>query len=190
MNFNRPLILASKSPRRQQLLSEAGFEFEVRTKEVAETYPDDLYYEDVPSYLASKKASALLPEIEDEIVIASDTIVVSDGDILGKPTNHQDAAAMLNTLSGKEHQVITGICLLSKHKEIVFSDTTSVVFKSLTQQEIDHYIVNFKPFDKAGSYGIQEWIGMIGITSITGSYYTVMGLPVHRLYEELARFNN
>lgn len=188
MNFNRPLILASKSPRRQQLLSEAGFEFEVRTKEVAETYPEGLEHKEVPSYLASKKANALLTEIKNEVVIASDTIVVCDGHILGKPTNHQDASEMLNKLSGKEHQVITGICLLSKDKKVMFSDTTSVVFKSLSQEEIDHYISNFKPFDKAGSYGIQEWIGMIGITNITGSYYTVMGLPVHRLYEELMRF--
>ena len=144
MNFNRPLILASKSPRRRQLLSEAGFEFDVRTKEVAENYPADLDYKEVASYLAAKKASALLPEIEDEIIIASDTIVVCDGHILGKPTNQQD--------------------------------------------EIDHYIAKFSPYDKAGSYGIQEWIGMIGITKITGSYYTVMGLPVHRLYEELMQF--
>ena len=190
MNFNRPLILASKSPRRQQLLSDLGLVFEVRTKDVKESYPEELNYKEVPGFLAAKKAKALLNEIQDEIVIASDTIVVCDGQILGKPKDGSDASVMLHKLSGKEHQVITGICLLSKEKEMVFSDTTSVLFKILSQDEIAYYITNFKPFDKAGSYGIQEWIGMVGITSITGSYYTVMGLPIHRLYEELTRFND
>jgi len=188
MNFTRALILASKSPRRQQLLKEAGYGFGIKTIDVEETYPDHLLIADVPSYLASKKAKALLPEINQEIVIASDTIVVCDEQVLGKPKDHQEASKMLQLLSGRTHQVITGVCLLSKEKEITFSDTTAVTFKNLTQDEIDYYIANYQPFDKAGSYGIQEWIGMIGITNISGSYFTVMGLPVHRLYEELDNF--
>ena len=188
MNFTRPLILASKSPRRKQLLQEAGFEFITKTKEVEETYPDDLAIADVPTYLASKKAKALISEIGKEIIIASDTIVVCDDIILGKPKNHQDATEMLQMLSEKTHQVITGVCLLSKEKEVVFSDTTVVTFKKLSKEEIDHYISNFKPYDKAGAYGIQEWLGKIGITNISGSYFTVVGLPVHRLYEELVKF--
>lgn len=188
MNFTRPLILASKSPRRQHLLKEAGFQFEIRTKEVEETYPEELSYQEVPPYLATKKANALLPEVNGEIIIASDTIVVCNDQILGKPEDYQHAVEMLQKLSGKEHQVITGVSLMSKKKEIVFSDTTIVEFKTLSQEEIDYYITNFKPYDKAGSYGIQEWIGMIGITKIIGSYFTVMGLPIHRLYEELRIF--
>ena len=188
MNFTRPLILASKSPRRRQLLEEAGFKFDVCTTEVEESYPATLSLEEVPTYLATKKANALLSEINNEIIIASDTIVVCDELVLGKPTSYEQASNMLQTLSGKEHQVITGVCLMGKDKEVVFSDTTLVTFKALSQYEIDHYITNFKPYDKAGSYGIQEWVGMIGITSITGSYFTVMGLPIHRLYEELALF--
>ncbi len=185
MNFTRPLILASKSPRRQQLLRDAGFKFEVRSKEVEESYPEHLALKNVPAYLAQKKAKSLLLEINNEIIIASDTIVVCDEYILGKPKNRQQASEMLQILSDRSHKVITGVCLLSKEKEVVFSDTTAVTFKTLSQEEIDHYIAHFEPYDKAGSYGIQEWIGMIGITSITGSYFTVMGLPVHRLYKSL-----
>jgi septum formation protein len=188
MNFTHQLILASKSPRRQQLLQEAGFIFETRTKEVEETYPISIPIKEVPTYLAIKKAKALLPEINQEIIIASDTIVVCDKQILGKPKDYNEASEMLQLLSGRTHKVITGVCLMSKKKEVIFSATTTVTFKILTQDEIDYYITNYKPFDKAGSNGIQEWIGMIGVTNISGSYFTVMGLPVHRLYDELKKF--
>ena len=188
MNFKHSLILASKSPRRQQLLQEAGFDFEVRTKEVEETYSQDLSFQDIPTYLARKKAKALLPEINKEIIISSDTIVVCDEIVLGKPQNAQHASRMLQILSGRKHQVITGVSLMSRTKEVTFLDTTTVIFKTLTQGEIDYYISNFKPYDKAGSYGIQEWIGMIGITSISGSYFTVVGLPIHLLYKALMAF--
>jgi len=187
-NSTRQYILASKSPRRQQLLAEAGYEFEVRTKSVEENYRSNLHYSEVPGYLATKKAKAIFPEIDQEIIIASDTIVVCEEEILGKPKDYQDAVRMLNILSGKEHHVITGVCLMDKKKEVIFSDTTSVRFKALTSEEINYYINEFQPYDKAGGYGIQEWIGMIGINEIRGSYFTVMGLPIQRLYEELNKF--
>lgn len=187
-DFKNPIILASKSPRRQQLLRDLGFEFTIKTKDTDETYPEDLKTEAVPEYLAIKKARALLDEVDNEIIIASDTIVVQSGQILGKPENKEEAYSMLSSLSGKSHEVITGVCLLSKFKEITFKETTLVTFTALSKEEIDNYIKHYQPFDKAGSYGIQEWLGMIAISKIEGSYFNVMGLPTHKLYKELLQF--
>lgn len=194
-NLNCPLILASNSPRRQQILKEAGFDFKVKTKPLNEDYPSHLKTEQIAVYLAESKAKALKDEINKEIVIAADTIVClpapmqsGNDEILGKPRNQSEAFEMLKKLSGSKHEVITGVCLLSKDKEISFYDKTEVWFRELKETEINYYIENFKPFDKAGGYGIQEWIGLIGIEKINGSYFNVMGLPVHKVYEELKKF--
>ena len=188
MNFNRPLTLASNSPRRQQLLKEAGFKFIVRTAPIDEEYPDDIHYKDVAEYLARKKADAIPFQLDNEVIITSDTVVVLHGTILGKPKDKSHAVQMLSQLSGQTHDVITGVCLKSENKTITFSDTTNVTFNMLTSEEINFYIDNYKPFDKAGGYGIQEWLGMISINKIEGSYFTVMGLPIHRVYEVLKDF--
>ncbi len=185
MNFNRKLILASKSPRRQQLLQSAGFTFDVRTMDVEETFPDDMAAQEVAEYLAIKKAKAFEDEITDEIVITADTVVVVDDKILGKPADKKEAIDMLQALSGRSHEVITGVALMTKNEIRSFSDVTIVNFKKLSHKEIDYYVDNYAPYDKAGAYGIQEWIGMIGITSIEGSYFNVVGLPVQKLYETL-----
>ena len=183
------IILASKSPRRHQMLKELGLEFEIRTKEVDEVYPQELKPEEVPVYLAELKASEFTTDITDkELVITADTIVCADDWILGKPKNRTKAIEMLETLSGRSHKVISGVCLMSKEKKISFSTTTTVHFKELSKQEINYYIDNYQPFDKAGAYGIQEWIGFIGINGIEGSYFNVVGLPIQRLYEELSKF--
>jgi septum formation protein len=183
------LILASQSPRRHQMLKELGLEFEIRTKEVDEVYPEELTPEQIPVYLAELKASAFESDFtNNELVITADTIVCVDNWILGKPKDREDAFKMLSALSGRSHQVISGVCLKSKDKKVSFATTTSVHFKELSKQEIDYYIDNYKPFDKAGAYGIQEWIGFIGIDGIEGSYFNVVGLPIQRLYEELSKF--
>jgi len=182
-------ILASKSPRRQQLLESLGLTFSVRLKEVEEVYPEDLSKEQVPVYLAELKARPFIGELtENEVVITADTVVCLENKILGKPKDYNEAFSMLANLSGKEHQVITGVCLTSKHKSTSFYSLTNVMFKELTSQEIEYYISEFKPYDKAGAYGIQEWIGTIGITHIEGSFYNVMGLPIQKLYEEIQKF--
>lgn len=182
-------ILASKSPRRRQLLESLGLTFQVQIKEVNETYPENLLPEEVALFLAEKKAEPFLDGLEGNVlVITADTIVCQDGEILGKPENREDAVNMLKKLSGKEHLVITGVCLAAKKKKTSFFSSTRVFFKNLTGKEIDYYISNYKPFDKAGAYGIQEWIGSIGISHIEGSFYNVMGLPIQRLYEEIQKF--
>jgi len=181
-------ILASKSPRRQMILTEAGFDFIVKPVDISEDYHGMLPVEDVAKYLAEKKAKQFPFLRDNEIVIAADTTVVINGTILGKPQNAAEAATMLTSLSGKIHDVITGVCIKSKDKVVSFDDDTRVYFKSLTDKEIDYYIKEFKPFDKAGAYGIQEWIGMIGIRKIEGSYFNVMGLPIHKVYETLLMF--
>lgn len=187
--MNYSLILASKSPRRQHLLKEAGFDFVVKTLDTDESYPEALAANAVASYLAKKKAEAFVPLLEDhEAVITADTVVILNDQILGKPKNNAEAKAMLQALSGQLHHVTTGVCIARKSKIVVFDDTTSVRFKQLTDKEIDYYIEKYQPLDKAGAYGIQEWIGMIGIEKIEGSYFTVMGLPTHLVYEELERF--
>ena len=185
----KTIILGSKSPRRKELLEGLGITFETRTKNVEETFPSDIEQYEVAGYLAEKKASAFTNELtETDIIITSDTIVLCNGEILGKPKDKQDAFEMLTKLSGKSHQVITGVCLKSTKKTDIFSDTTTVWFKPLTSEEINYYIEKYKPFDKAGSYGIQEWIGYVGIEKIEGTYFNVMGLPVNLLYKKIQDF--
>jgi len=180
------LILASKSPRRQALIESLGFPFEVRIKEVDEVYPTELASENVPVFLAELKAQPLINQLKvGEVLITSDTVVINDGVILGKPKDNADAFNMLQSLSGKSHKVVTGVCIQSKSTKVSFSETTIVHFSVLTETEINYYINNYKPFDKAGSYGIQEWIGAIAVHKIEGCYYNVMGLPVHKVYETL-----
>ena len=187
--IKKDIILASKSPRRQQLLKDLGLTFTIITKEVDEVYPPELKKEEVALFLSKLKADAFKPEIlENQLVITSDTIVCLEDKIIGKPKDRDDAFNMLSDLSGKMHEVITAVTVTSLEKQISFFVVTEVYFKSLTNFEIDYYITNYKPFDKAGSYGIQEWIGYIGIEKIVGSYFNVMGLPVKELYDELERF--
>ncbi|HEY0030929.1 MAG TPA: Maf-like protein [Bacteroidia bacterium] len=183
------LLLASKSPRRQYLLKELGLDFEVRTKEVDECFPEHLKAQEIPLYLCEKKAEAFDEELKDNtIVITADTIVWIEGQVLNKPENFDDAVRMLKLLSGKMHEVYTGVCLKSKHKTKSFYALTKVYFKTLSQEEIEFYINNYNPYDKAGAYGAQEWIGYIAIEKIEGTYFNVMGLPVRELYEELLKF--
>ena len=181
--------LASGSPRRRQLLEELGLEFEVVTREYPEIFPDNLKGKDIAEYLSREKANLLKEEItENEIVITADTIVWCDGTVLGKPNNRDEAIKMIEILSGNIHEVITGVTFLSKEKERTFSETTKVTFGFLTSEEIRYYVENFEPYDKAGAYGIQEWIGLAGCTRIEGSYFNVVGLPVQMLYRELLDF--
>ena len=183
------IILASKSPRRKELLSGLDLAFEVIIHEVDEVFPSDLPMEEIPVYLAKLKAEPFFDELKsDTLVITADTIVWIDGVVLGKPNDYAHAQEMLRQLSGKKHVVITGVCLTTKEKQVAFSASTDVYFKELTDQEIDYYLSRYHPYDKAGSYGVQEWIGYIAIEKIEGSYFNVMGLPVQRLYEELIKF--
>ena len=184
---NYRIILASKSPRRRQLLEEAGLPFQVKTLEVEENYPDDMAVEEVPVYLAKKKARASqsLLESENDVILAADSVVILDGVIYNKPADEAEAHAMLAKLSGQEHQVITGVCLLTKNQEVAFGDLTKVKFAPLSKADIDYYVSKFQPFDKAGSYAIQEWIGLCKIEKIEGTYANVMGLPVERVWKEL-----
>lgn len=183
------LILASKSPRRQELLKGLGLKFEIKTKDTDESYNSNLSPSEICSYLAEKKALAFKDEVfENDVVITSDTIVSLNGEILEKPLNKEEAVKMLLKLSGNQHSVFTGVCLYSTQTKTVFFDETKVFFKSLTREEIEYYVDNFKPFDKAGSYGIQEWIGYIGIEKIEGDYFNVMGLPLNKLYDKLSSF--
>jgi len=188
MNLPYHLILASKSPRRQELLRSLEVDFEIRTKEVDESFPATIPVNEVAEYLAVKKSQAFEDLKGSELVITSDTTVLNDGQILNKAENAQEAFEMIQSLSGKTHQVITGVCLRSSNKKVSFSETTKVTFRKLEKAEIEHYIKNYKPFDKAGAYGIQEWIGMVGIEKIEGDFYNVMGLPLHKLYKHLLRF--
>lgn len=184
--MKKKIILGSGSPRRKELLGALGFNFEVRTKDTDENYPTAMSCEEVPTFLAKQKAAALLSELnEDELLICADTVVILDNQILGKPSNKAAAAEMLNLLSGKTHKVITGVFIGDTNQEVLFSDTTEVTFNTLSEDQINYYIENFQPFDKAGSYGIQEWIGFIGVASITGTYANVMGLPTHKLFDFL-----
>jgi septum formation protein len=184
------IVLASKSPRRQQLLKEMGIRFEVRVKAVDESFPAELKKEAVALCLCEKKANAFTDhEIKtDELLITADTIVCLGDEILGKPGDRIHAIEMIGKLSGKKHEVITGICLRSKTKTRSFYVSTDVYFKNLSREEIEFYVDNYKPYDKAGSYGIQEWIGYVGIEKIEGSYFNVVGLPTARLFEELKKF--
>lgn len=189
-DFNKyKIILASKSPRRQYLLKELGLDFEVRTKDVDESFPSELKAQEIPLYLCQKKADAFREELSDNtIVITADTIVWVEGQVLNKPENYEDAVRMLRLLSGKMHEVFTGVCLRSKHKTKSFYAVTKVYFKTLSQEEIEFYINNYQPYDKAGAYGAQEFIGYIAIDKIEGTYFNVMGLPLKELYENLLGF--
>lgn len=182
------LILASNSPRRQQLLRELGFEFSVKVRPTTEEYPATMSPIEVPAYLAKQKADKFRIDLGLETILCADTIVVVDNEILNKPANAIEAQTMLKKLSGRAHQVITGVCVMNQHTTRTATDIAHVYFKTLTDSEIDYYIEHYKPFDKAGAYGVQEWIGMIGIERIEGSYYTIMGLPVHLVYELLNDF--
>ena len=184
---NKKLILASKSPRRHELLKELGLSFEIKTKQICENFPNTIDISNVAAFLAKKKADAFELSI-DEIIITSDTTVLLTDRIFNKPKNSQEALEMLQSLSGKTHEVCTGVCIKSTEKEIIFSEFTKVTFKPLSLNEIEYYIKHFQPYDKAGSYGIQEWIGFVGIEKIEGCYYNVMGLPLSKLYNELLEF--
>jgi septum formation protein len=187
--FPYQLILGSASPRRQDLLKSLGFEFLNRPINVEETYPVDLLAQEIPLFLAEKKADAYPdPLKETEILITADTIVWCDGKALNKPANFVEGKLMLQSLSGKMHEVFTGVCLKSGNKQTTFFDVSKVYFKKLKDEEIEYYLTNFSPYDKAGGYGVQDWIGYIGIDKIEGSFYNVMGLPVKDLYEELIKF--
>jgi septum formation protein len=182
------LILASKSPRRQQLLKGLDIDFEVRTKDVDESYPSSLKDEEIPKYLAKKKAAAFIDELnENDILITCDTIVSLNGEVLEKPSDYDHAFEMLSKLSGKMHTVYTGVCITTTASQIAFTDKTEVYFKQLTKEEIDYYITHYKPYDKAGSYGIQEWWGYIAIEKINGDFFNVMGLPLRLIYSALLK---
>ncbi len=181
------IILASKSPRRQELLKLMDLDFRIVLKEVDESYPDNLTPEEIAVYIARKKAEAFDEIVSDEIVLTADTIVSVEGHILGKPDTEEHAVEMLKMLSGKTHQVITGVCLFYKHHYHSFYDVSEVTFRDMNQEELKHYVTKYKPMDKAGSYGIQEWIGVTGIKKINGSYTNVVGLPTEKLYQELAK---
>lgn len=182
---NYSIILASGSPRRQQFFKDLNLDFTVDVKEVDEVYPTKLKASEITDYLADLKSKAFSSLKENELVITSDTIVWLENKALEKPKNQADAFTMLKTLSGKKHEVITSVSIKTNHFQKIFNDTTNVYFKELTDEEISFYIQHYQPFDKAGAYGIQEWLGFIGIDKIEGSYFNVMGLPVHKLYKEL-----
>lgn len=183
------VILASNSPRRKELLSGVGIAYEVKTLPgIDESYPEGLEGEEIPLYIAREKAAAYRDRMQaDELIVTADTIVWLDGRVMGKPRNEIEAREMLRSLSGRAHRVITGVCLTTKEFQKAFSTVTRVVFAKLTEEEIDYYITHYRPFDKAGAYGIQEWIGYVAVQHIEGSYFNVMGLPVQRLYKELGK---
>ena len=183
------IVLASNSPRRKELMSGLGVDYVVKTlPDVDESYPDTLQGEEIPAYISREKAEAYQSMIEpDELLITADTIVWMNGEVLGKPKDREDAIRMLRKLSGASHQVITGVCLTTKGWQNSFTVTTDVTFAVLSEEEIVYYVDKYSPMDKAGAYGVQEWIGFIGGESISGSYYNVMGLPVQKLYRELIK---
>ena len=182
-NYN--VILASGSPRRQQFFKELDLDFTIQVKEVEEIYPKELKSTEITDFLADLKSKPFTNLSENDLLITSDTIVWLDNKALGKPKNEEDAFSMLRALSGKKHEVVTSISIKNKHFQKIVNDITNVYFKELTDEEINYYIKNYHPFDKAGAYGIQEWIGFIAIDKMEGSYFNVAGLPVHKLYKEL-----
>jgi septum formation protein len=187
--FPFQIILGSNSPRRHELLTSLGFKFLNKPINADESYPIDLLAEEIPLYLAEKKADAYEDELKDnEILITADTIVWCEGKVFNKPANFVEGKLMLETLSGKMHEVYTGVCLKSGNKQTTFYDVSKVYFKKLKPEEIEYYLINFSPYDKAGGYGVQDWLGYIGIDKIEGSFYNVMGLPVKELFEELVKF--
>jgi septum formation protein len=222
MKLERPLILASSSPRRQYLLKEAGFQFQIEKPDVDEIFPDDLPVDQVARYLALVKADHFRPRVTDQIIVAADTVVILDGRILNKPADREEAVMMLSSLAGKTHRVMTGVSIISKEKEVTFDDTTAVTFEALSKKEIEFYIDQFRPYDKAGAYGAQDCLplgmnpcsdeemlflrnigredlirqtitqsdpGVVIIKKIAGSYFNVMGLPIHNLHRHLSEWN-
>ena len=183
------VILASGSPRRRELMAGLGVNYEVRIlPDVDESYPDTLQGEEIPLYIAKEKADAYIPMMQpDELIITADTIVWLDGKVLGKPRDREYALQMLRTMSGRTHKVFTGVCITTTDWQRSFTAQTEVRFATLSEDEIIYYVDNFKPMDKAGAYGVQEWIGFIGVENISGSYYNIMGLPVQKLYRELLK---
>ncbi len=188
LKLNKPLLLASNSPRRQQLMRDAGFEFTVKVKDTDEDFPKTMPAVEVPAYLARKKAEAFRQELGNQIILTADTIVVIENEILNKPKDDLEASQMLRKLSGRQHQVITGVCVMTQESTESFIDIANVFFRELTDLEIDYYIKTCRPFDKAGAYGVQDFIGMVGIPRMEGSYFTVMGLPVHKVYDALSKY--
>ena len=185
------VILASNSPRRKELLGGLGIDFEVRTlSDIDESYPNALRGEDIPMFISGKKAEAYKQGMaDDEMIITADTIVYDNGQVLGKPKNRGEAVQMLKGLSGHAHEVITGVSIVTKKKTVQFASTSKVTFAALTDEEIAYYVDTDKPYDKAGAYGIQEWIGYVAVTRIEGSYFNVMGLPIQKLYSELKKIS-
>jgi len=184
---NYKIVLASNSPRRKELLTGLGIKYSVKTlPDIEETFPDNLAAEEIPIHIAKGKADAYMHLIKpDQLIITADTIVWLEGKVLGKPQDEDEAKEMLRSLSGKTHQVITGVCLTTKTFQKNFASVSEVTFAKLSDDEIDYYVTNYKPLDKAGAYGVQEWIGFVGVEKISGSYFNVMGLPIQRLYREL-----
>lgn len=183
------IILASGSPRRQQFFKDMHLDFEVRLKEVEEIFPDDLKASEITDFLAVLKANAFQEELKsNDILVTSDTIVWHNGKALGKPKDYEDAFQILKSLSNSTHEVFTSVCFKTKNKIDIINETTKVTFSSLSDEAIAYYLENFKPYDKAGAYGIQEWIGLVGISKIEGSYSNVVGLPVQKVYEYFANF--
>lgn len=184
------IVLGSNSPRRRELLAGLDFDFEVQAiPDIDESYPEGLSAEEIPLYIARKKAEAYADRMsDDELLITADTIVWTFKQVLGKPTDREDAIAMLQTLSGHVHEVVTGVCMTTKEKTVSFSASSAVSFAQLDTDEITYYVDKYRPFDKAGSYGVQEWIGYVGVEAINGSFYNIMGLPIQRLYRELKKF--
>ncbi|HRC33573.1 MAG TPA: Maf family nucleotide pyrophosphatase [Bacteroidia bacterium] len=183
------IILGSQSPRRSELLHLLGINFEVKTQNAEEDFPSNIDAKDVPQFLAQKKAAAYINELNNNtLVITADTIVYLNGEIINKPTDRNDAINILQKLSNNRHTVYSGVCITSAHKTISFTVASNVYFKKLTFEEIEYYIDNFKPYDKAGAYGVQDWIGLVGIEKIDGSFHNIMGLPVKELYEQLMLF--
>lgn len=186
---NKKLILASNSPRRQELLKGLEVEFEVRVSPIDETVPAEIPAEYVAAFLSKLKAESFPDELlENEILITSDTVVIENGHVLGKPKSEQEAFDMIKSLSGTTHSVMTAVTIMDRLKRITLEDETLVTFRFLEEEEIWHYIRNYKPFDKAGAYGIQEWVGFVGVSKIEGSYYNVMGFPLHLVYEQLKKW--
>ena len=188
--IKQKIILASQSPRRKQLLEWAEIEFEVIVPDTDESYPPETSINEIAIHIARNKALAVLENYPGTLpILAADTIVVCNNDVIGKPVNKADAISILSKLSGRDHQVITGVCILNGMKEISFSDVTDVTFNELSAEQIEFYIDKYKPYDKAGAYAIQEWIGVIGIKSVRGDFYNVMGLPVNRVVKALLQFD-
>lgn len=188
--FDKKIILASKSPRRSQLLAQAGFRFEVKAKEVEEDFPAEMPADEVAPYLSEKKALACADflESDDEILLSADSVVILDEKIYGKPTDFEDAVQILTELSGRVHRVITGVCFLSKTKKRVFSETAHVHFQPLSEEEIRYYVETYEPYDKAGAYAVQEWIGLCKVSKIEGTFSNIMGLPMEAVFRELEVF--